>query len=107
MQTLTITATDDIIFKLKTLIDNFTQNHVDSIIDIKIEEVKTPNKQTQQILNEIKQDENLHSFESADKLAEWINFDENRQLTVAELIQSVGVHTNKKATIEEMNKFLV
>lgn len=43
MQTLTITATatDDIIFKLKTLIDNFTQNHVDSEVKVKIDEIES------------------------------------------------------------------
>ncbi len=40
MQTLTITATDDIISKLKLLIDNFTQNHIDSEVRLKIDEVE-------------------------------------------------------------------
>ncbi len=30
-------------------------------------------------------------------------FDESRQLIVSELIKSVGVHTNKKASVKEMN----
>ncbi len=41
MQTLTITATDDIIVKLKGLIDNFTQNHVDNKISVKIDNVES------------------------------------------------------------------
>ncbi len=43
------------------------------------------------------------SKESKKQLHSVKQFDENRQLSVAELMQSVGVTTNKKATVEEMN----
>ncbi len=38
-------------------------------------EVKLPNAETQQVLNEIKQGKKLHSFENTEELTEWLNAD--------------------------------